>query len=333
MRLHLQKQQQINGRQNQSSAGFGLPGRTEKHPPLPILHRGRQISYIGFSLYPRDCSPHATPPWQHCSWKCLCHFFSSGFWLSNVSSRLEGVSMHLFVYLICQIICDCDVVEIIFKMKSVCTGILVFSEIATYIWKRPQYFWPCVTIHCYSALSICKKKIKKSASCGNWAHFSVSSSSPSPEVKGKGMLPLTPISNNPKNALWQLPENRCRLLPMKPGSVVRQAVCPLPRTVFCYSHMHKKVKWWLQSLEYFNLRWWVFPWRMYFFFDLKPRLTFAAEASVVWAVNSSECSLHSGIAATICTMMYPFVIISQHFSSAGPQVYACLHNLFAVYKV
>lgn len=167
-------------------------------------------------------------------------FFSSE--LSNVSSRLEGVSVHLFVYLICQIICDCDVVEIIFKMKSVCTGILVCSEIATYICKRPQYFWPCVTIHCYSALSICKKKKKKSASCGNWAHFSVSSSSPSPEVKGKGTLPLTPISNNPKNALWQLPENRCRLLPMKPGSVVRQAVCPLPRTAFCYSHMHKKKK-------------------------------------------------------------------------------------------
>lgn len=119
-----------------------------------------------------------------------------------------------------------------------------------------------------------QKRKKRSASCGNWAHFSVSSSSPSPEVKGKGMLPLTPISKNPKNALWQLPENRCRLLPMKPGSVVRQAVCPLPRTVFCYSHMHKKkVKWWLQSLEYFNLRWWVFPWRMYFFF-FWPETTF-----------------------------------------------------------
>lgn len=57
-----------------------------------------------------------------------------------MSSHLEGVSMHLFVYLICQIIFDCDVVEIISKMKSVCTGILVFSEITTYICKRPQYF-------------------------------------------------------------------------------------------------------------------------------------------------------------------------------------------------
>lgn len=37
VRLHLQKQQQIIGRQNQSDAGFGIPGRTDKHPPPPVI--------------------------------------------------------------------------------------------------------------------------------------------------------------------------------------------------------------------------------------------------------------------------------------------------------
>lgn len=106
VRLHLQQQQQLKGRENQGYAALVfLPGEIKT---LSSSYSSPWLHTFEFFLYSWFCSPHVTPPWRQRGLKCLRQFFFPSAAIVQRILMLRGCIHTFFVHLVCQLICNCN---------------------------------------------------------------------------------------------------------------------------------------------------------------------------------------------------------------------------------